>query len=57
LANAYFDQKRKLGMKILRVLPSSIQDKIVWERFRSVMGELPNEDGGKVEIEEEREAA
>jgi aspartate oxidase len=57
LANAYFDQKRKLGMKILRVLPSSIQDKIVWERFRAVMGELPNEDGGKVEIEEEREAA
>ena len=57
LVNAYFDQKRKLGMKLLRVLPSSIQDKIVWERFRSVMGELPDEEGGKVEIEEEREAA
>ena len=57
MANAYFDQKRKLGMKILRFLPSSIQDKIVWERFHAVMGELPNEDGGKVEIEEEREAA
>jgi len=40
LAHAIVDRKRKLGLKFLRLLPVSLQDKILEKRYRSVMGEI-----------------
>ena len=37
------DRKRKLGLKLLRILPLSLQDKIIEERYRSVMGNIDPE--------------
>ena len=37
------DRKRKLGMKLLRILPVSLQDRIIEERYRSVMGNIDPE--------------
>ena len=34
------DRKRKLGMKILRLLPVSLQDRILEKRYRAVMGNV-----------------
>jgi len=55
------DRKRKLGMKILRLLPVSLQDRILEKRYRAVMGnvELDGVKPKSVEMpqEIEREAA
>ena len=61
LAHAIVDRKRKLGLKFLRLLPVSLQDKILEKRYRSVMGEIkvtpPKSETNEVPQEIEREAA
>jgi succinate dehydrogenase/fumarate reductase flavoprotein subunit len=60
LVHAYHDRKRKLGMKILRVLPLALQDRYVEKKFRTFMGPLDSEkstgDSGTA-VGEELEAA
>ena len=62
LKHAFRDRKRKIGMKLLRLLPVSIQDKILEKRYRSVMGNIevaPTQKNNTALVSEkvEREAA
>ena len=61
LAHAIGDLKRKLDLKFLRFLPVSLQDRILEQRYRSVMGEIkvtpPKTESNESAQEMEREAA